>query len=448
MSASQQIAYAAGTLLLVLAIVALFTLGQASTLQAERTREQGPQQGALRRIVALSLTLATVSAASLVCFSPVVRTVVDAIGTRAWEPVFWVFLLGYILLALVCAWELAIAVAAHRVPSAAGSRHPARRRASLLTGSVGRRWVRLLGWLFIVAAPAYYAFTPLPPNSVSRLGFVGPVIFVMRAGFVIVGVLIASGYDIPIDRLAKYARHMRSESRQEAGGDILRRLLPPRGAPASGYEWALYVPLPGGKRIGPVPGVSPADARTWARGEGVTGTAWATGEWTRGVGSDLAAGGKYTTADGSPSRKLEVVVAHPVFNSEGKVIAVLTAASDQHLNFLLTKRGQWEHVQLSIGISRVLVDFLGFGESWIFLAWGNERATGRRKEGEAAGIAEYNTAGAPRHNENSVGEAGTGSEPAEPISFADVVRMTHKQACQPDALLQALHASPERTRDV
>ena len=142
------------------------------------------------------------------------------------------------------------------------------------------------------------------------------------------------------------------------------------------------------------------------------------------------------------------VIAEVIPSSLDPQIAVLTAASDQHLNFLLTKRGQWEHVQLSMGISRVLVDFLGFGESWIFLAWGNERATGRRTEGEAAGIAEYSTASAPGHNENSVGEAGTGSEPAEPISFADVVRMTHKQACQPDALLQALHASPERTRDV
>lgn len=362
MSASQQVMYAVGALILVLAIVALFTLGQASTLQAERTREHGPQLGALRRIVALSLTLAAVSVASLACFVPVVCTVANAIGTRAWEPVFWVFLLGYVLLAVVCAWELAIAVAAHRVPPATGSGHPAPRRGKVLTGTVGRRWVRLLGGLFIVAAPAYYAFTPIPPNSLSYLGFVAPVILVMRFGFVIAGVLIASGYDIPSEWLARDARHMRSESRQEAGADILRRLLPPRGAPACGYEWALYVPLPGGKRIGPMPGVSPADARTWARGESVTGTAWATGKWTRGVGADLAAGGKHATADGSPSRKLEVVVAHPVFNSEGKVIAVLTAASDQHLDFLLTKRGQMEHVQLSLDISRVLVDFLGFGE--------------------------------------------------------------------------------------
>lgn len=363
MSASQQVTYAVGALTLLLTIVALFTLGQATTLQAERTRQHGPDRGALRRIVALSLTLAAVSAASLAVFIPVVRTVVGAIGTPAWEPVFWIFLLAYSLLAPVCAWQLTIAAAAHRLPSAAGSVRPARSREKLLTGRIGRRWVRLLGGVFIVAAPAYYAFTPLPPGPMSRLGFIGPVILLMRLGFVIVGVLIVSGYDIPIDRLARQARRMRSESRQEAGGDILRRLLPPRDPPASRYEWALYVPLPGGQRIGPIPEVSPPDARTWARGESVTGTAWATGEWTRGVGSDLGVGGRYARVNESCTpRTLEVVVAHPVFNSEGKVIAVLTATSDRHQNFLLTKRGQTQHMQLSVDISRVLIDLLGFGE--------------------------------------------------------------------------------------
>lgn len=65
-----------------------------------------------------------------------------------------------------------------------------------------------------------------------------------------------------------------------------------------------------------------------------------------------------------------------------------------------------------------------------------------------AGIAENDTAGAARQNENSASAAGTGKEPAEPISFAEVVRVTHEQACEPDALLQALRASPGCSRDV
>ena len=304
MNASQQVTYAVGALCLVLAIVTVFTLGQASTLQAERARLDGPHQGARRRIAALSLILATVSAASLACFIPVARVVVDSIGTSAWEPVFGVFLAGYALLVPVCAWQLATAVAAHRLPSAASSGRPARSREKLLRRHSGSSWVRLLGGLFIVAAPAYYAFTPLPPGPMSRLGFIGSVVIVLRLGFVVAGVLIASGYDIPINELASQARKLRSESRQEAGGDILRRLLPPRDAPASEYEWALYVPMPGDQRIGPMPAVSPPDARSWARGESVTGTAWATGEWIPGVGAELAAGGKYATLDGSPIRNV------------------------------------------------------------------------------------------------------------------------------------------------
>lgn len=362
MSAAQQVTYAVGALCLLLAIVTLFTLGQASILQAERTRQDGPHHGAMRRIMALSLTLAAVSVASVACFVPVARIVVDSIGTYAWEPVFGVFLIGYVLFVPVCAWQLAIAIAALRLPPAAGSARPARSRKKFLRSHSGRSWGRLLGGLFIVAAPAYYAFTALPSGQMSRLGFVDPLIVVLRLGFVVAGVLIASGYDVPI-QLASGARHLRSESRQEAGGDILRRLLPPRDAPAAEYEWALYVPLTGNQRIGPMPEVSPPGARTWARGEGVTGTAWATGEWTRGEGAELVAGGEYATADGSPTRKLEVIVAHPVFNSAGRVIAVLTAVSDQHLDFLLTKPGQTQHRQLSVDISRVLIDFLGFGDS-------------------------------------------------------------------------------------
>lgn len=362
MSASQPVTATIGALGLLLAIVALFTLGQASALQSERTRQDDPHQGAKRRIVAVSVTLAIVSAASLACFIPVARVVVDAIGTRAWEPAFWVFFLAYIMLAPLFAWELAIAVAALRLPPAHGNARQTRSRGKPLLGQISRKWVRLLGGLFIVAAPAYYAFTPLPPGPISHLGYVGAVIIVLRFSLVVAGVLIASGYGSILDRNAGATRRMRAESRQEAGSDILRRLLPPRDAPASEYEWALYLPLPGDQQIGPMQGISPPDARTWARGEGVTGTAWSSGEWTREVASELAAGGKYVRADGSSTRKLAVAVAQPVFNSKGKVIAVLAAASDRHLDFLLTKRGRDQHVQLSVDIGRVLIDFLGFGE--------------------------------------------------------------------------------------
>ena len=57
---------------------------------------------------------------------------------------------------------------------------------------------------------------------------------------------------------------------------------------------------------------------------------------------------------------------------------------------------------------------------------------------------------AVHHDENSAHASTSeiGSEPTEAISFAEVVRMTHEQASEPGALLQALRASPERTRNV
>lgn len=42
----------------------------------------------------------------------------------------------------------------------------------------------------------------------------------------------------------------------------------------------------------------------------------------------------------------------------------------------------------------------------------------------------------------------TSTEWAEPISFRDVTRMTHEKAAEPDPLLEALLASPARTRRV
>jgi hypothetical protein len=42
----------------------------------------------------------------------------------------------------------------------------------------------------------------------------------------------------------------------------------------------------------------------------------------------------------------------------------------------------------------------------------------------------------------------TSTKWAKPISFRDVARMTHEKAAEPDPLLEALLASPARTRHV
>jgi len=114
MSASQQVSDASTELGLLLAIIALFTAALSSTLQSEMTREGGAHQGARRRIVAMSGALAIVSVASLASLLSLVRVVIDAHGTRSWEPAFWVFLLVYLLLVPLCIWQVSIAVGAFR----------------------------------------------------------------------------------------------------------------------------------------------------------------------------------------------------------------------------------------------------------------------------------------------------------------------------------------------
>jgi len=115
MSASQQVADASSVLGLLLAIVALFTVALSSTLQSESTRQGGPHRGAWRRIMGLALALAVISAATLASLTAVVRVVLDAHGTSAWQPAFWVFLLVYLLLLPLCAWQVVIAVGALRM---------------------------------------------------------------------------------------------------------------------------------------------------------------------------------------------------------------------------------------------------------------------------------------------------------------------------------------------
>jgi drug/metabolite transporter (DMT)-like permease len=115
MGASQQVTDASSVLGLLLAIVALFTAALSGTLQAEVTREGGPHRGAWRRIMGLALALAAVSVASLASLVPIVRAVIDAHGTSAWEPAFWVFLLVYLLLVPLGIWQIGIALGAFRL---------------------------------------------------------------------------------------------------------------------------------------------------------------------------------------------------------------------------------------------------------------------------------------------------------------------------------------------
>jgi hypothetical protein len=112
MSASAQVTDASAELGILLAVIAQFTVGLSSTLQAERTRANGPHPKAWRRIMGLSLALAVVSAVSLISLLSLVRLVIDSHGTSSWEPAFWVFLFVYLLLIPLCIWQVSIAIGA------------------------------------------------------------------------------------------------------------------------------------------------------------------------------------------------------------------------------------------------------------------------------------------------------------------------------------------------
>ena len=142
-----------------------------------------------------------------------------------------------------------------------------------------------------------------------------------------IGVRVASAYDIAFARLPGQAKARRTLFRERAGIRILRTLLRARDDGFKAYKWALYVPLRGGTQIGPLPGLRHENARKWGRGESVTGTAWKNRTRTVGSGAELDRRGKFAAWDGHSNPGIREVVAFPVFNAGGKVIAVLTAGS-------------------------------------------------------------------------------------------------------------------------
>ena len=61
-------------------------------------------------------------------------------------------------------------------------------------------------------------------------------------------------------------------------------------------------------------------------------------------------------------RDIREVVAFPVFNLKGEVIAVVTAVCNRRLKLLSVKDGLKYHMDLSVDVGRVLVEILGYGE--------------------------------------------------------------------------------------
>jgi hypothetical protein len=108
----EQVAQVANLLGLLLALDTLFTSEQARRLTEERTRTGGARRSALRTTLVVCILLGAVTLAALASLTPLVIDVVGAIGDTDWEPVFGVFLLTYVLLVGLVAWQTLLTIRA------------------------------------------------------------------------------------------------------------------------------------------------------------------------------------------------------------------------------------------------------------------------------------------------------------------------------------------------
>lgn len=114
---SQQVGDAAGLLGLLLALNTLFTAEQARRLEDERGREGGARKGAVSATRWLTAALAAITAASLVMLSPLVADIADTVGDDDWEPVLGVFVLTWVLLVGLFAWQVVITARTWKTPT-------------------------------------------------------------------------------------------------------------------------------------------------------------------------------------------------------------------------------------------------------------------------------------------------------------------------------------------
>ncbi len=108
----EQVAQAASLLGLLLALDTLFTSEQARRITEERNRTGGPKRSVLRTTLVTCILLGAVTLAALASLTPLAMDVVGTIGDTAWEPVFGVFLLTYVLLIGLVAWQILLTIRA------------------------------------------------------------------------------------------------------------------------------------------------------------------------------------------------------------------------------------------------------------------------------------------------------------------------------------------------
>lgn len=142
--------------------------------------------------------------------------------------------------------------------------------------------------------------------------------------------------------------------------DVIAMLTSPASGPLAGCSFQLYIFDDDEQLLLPVlqPG-HPGPSPRFAVGEGVTGTAWATGAYAVAEGVETSDETfSLSTEKQARYSDLAVVAAMPVTNAAGRVLAVLSAAADDPGAELRTEAGMEALVALADAVARVLVDLL------------------------------------------------------------------------------------------
>ncbi len=139
----------------------------------------------------------------------------------------------------------------------------------------------------------------------------------------------------------------RADARHLVATAAVDQLLHPRYGPLVGCEFRLFFYFADRGRLLPVldPDRDPDRSEGWAPGQGVTGEAWRGEDYVVATGTECSD----ETFQLTPSQQqryqhLAVVAAAPVFNASGRIIAVLSASTEDGNSRLLSDEGREEHL--------------------------------------------------------------------------------------------------------
>jgi hypothetical protein len=115
---SEQIGQVANLIGLLLALITLFTSDRSDRLREQRSAGGGPKRGHIKEILATAVGLAVVTAAATASLTSLAHKAGLAVWHGTSDPVVSVFLLVWLLLIALLAWQVVIVVSAIRLSRA------------------------------------------------------------------------------------------------------------------------------------------------------------------------------------------------------------------------------------------------------------------------------------------------------------------------------------------